>query len=530
MPLLKPFPSTDAPSLPASHGFLANRMLITSLVVFAVLLVRLHILKKYGVQEPFMDSFSEVHDLKAALAGNFGAVWRDAFELHNEHRLVLTKWLNVGLFLLNGGHWDLLAGAMANAFLAAGCVWAAAWAFGRELAPAAYNLLLGILALCWVLPFSYENMLWDFQSQHFFFILFSVLNVGLSLPADRLGAKWWTGWSCGVLACLSVGSGFYAPLVTAGAAVLMLFRAEHRNRVTAGTALGSGVTLACYLPFVLQVHSYAYGKADSVGLFLTSLVRHLAFPNIPLVQVWVVPIMWLPLILLTLALLFHRRALPASSYQIIALTAWTLLIDVSLAFLRGKYAPYVRYFDYNSFQIVLSLAATLEIWRLDLFPRVPLAARSAFLAGWLGVVGVGCFNLFQDAWAIQFPIRRQEMIDEQKAVREFLATRDPEVLVRPELNGVFPFSREYYRFLGETLVDPQINSFLPPAMKGPVEHEAASGIVSRVRMLLLHKLQYLTVAYEFIALVLVGAALGQWLSRPENQEKSTHFWQALRPG
>jgi hypothetical protein len=532
MPSLKPLRPVNSPSapIPSGRGFLTNRLLITILVLFAVLLVRLQLLKKFGLQEPFMDSFSEVHNLKAALAGNFGAVWRDAFELHNEHRIVLTKWLNVGLFLLNGGHWDLLAGAIVNAFLAVGCVWATARTLGRELAPAAYSLLLGILALCWVLPFSYENILWDFQSQHFFFILFSVLNVGLSLSSDNLGAKWWAGWFCGALACISVGSGFYAPLATVGAAALMLLRAEYRNRVTGGTLLGNGVTLACYLPFVLQVHSYAYGKADSVGQFLTSFVRHLAYPNIPLVQVWVVPIMWLPLVFLTLALFFRSRALPKSSYQILALTGWVLLIDLSLAFLRGKYSPYVRYFDYNSFQIILSLLAIIEIWRLNLLPQVPLPARSAFLAGWLGVVAVGCFNLFQDAWAIQFPLRRQELIEEQKAVREFLTTGDDAALIRPELKGVFPFSQDYYRFLGQTLVDPKINSFLPAAMKGPVEHETATGTVSRVRMLLLHKVQYLTLAYKLFALVVIGAGIGRWLSYPENQKKAAAFWKALRPG
>jgi hypothetical protein len=113
---------------------LRNRWTLAILVCLFVINARLYTIKRFGVQEPYMDSFSEVHDYKAAAENNYGAIWQRAFQLHNEHRIVLTHWTNVGLFVLNQGKWDLLVEACLNAILA-GLVVAALFAGHRYLLP-----------------------------------------------------------------------------------------------------------------------------------------------------------------------------------------------------------------------------------------------------------------------------------------------------------------------------------------------------------------------------------------------------------
>jgi len=106
-----------------------------------------------------MDSFSEVHDYKAAAENNYGAIWQHAFQLHNEHRIVLTRWTNVGLFVLNQGKWDLLVEACLNAILA-GLVVAALFAgLGRYFEGLRFVFFAFLLLLSLGLPLACENIL-----------------------------------------------------------------------------------------------------------------------------------------------------------------------------------------------------------------------------------------------------------------------------------------------------------------------------------------------------------------------------------
>jgi hypothetical protein len=74
---------------------LRNRYTLALLVCLFVVNARLFTIKRFGVQEPYMDSFSEMQDYKDAAENNYGAVWNHSVSLHNEHRIVLTRWTNV---------------------------------------------------------------------------------------------------------------------------------------------------------------------------------------------------------------------------------------------------------------------------------------------------------------------------------------------------------------------------------------------------------------------------------------------------
>ena len=134
---------------------LRNRYTLALLVCLFVINARLYTIKRFGVQEPFMDSFSEVHDYKWVAENDYGAIWRHALELHNEHRIVLTRWTNVGLFLLNHEKWDLLVEACLNAMLA-GLIVAALFAglgryfHGRQFVFFAFLLFLSFGHGCWI--------------------------------------------------------------------------------------------------------------------------------------------------------------------------------------------------------------------------------------------------------------------------------------------------------------------------------------------------------------------------------------------
>jgi hypothetical protein len=54
--------------------FLRNRYTLALLLCLFVINARLFTIKRFGVQEPYMDSFSEVHYYKAIAENDYGAV------------------------------------------------------------------------------------------------------------------------------------------------------------------------------------------------------------------------------------------------------------------------------------------------------------------------------------------------------------------------------------------------------------------------------------------------------------------------
>jgi hypothetical protein len=454
-----------------------------------------------------MDSFSEMQDYKAAAENNYGAIWQHAFQLHNEHRIVLTRLTNVSLFVLNQGKWDLLVEACLNAILA-GLVVAALFAgLGRYLDGQRFVFFAFLLLLAFGLPMACENILWGFQSQHFYFILFSVIAISCLVSANAGAISWWIGLGTGILACLTLGSGFYGLLAVLATCAVMALRREYRGR---SLALTSGVCLALLLmnlPGLIGVQSEPEFKAHSLFQFVISLVLNLSWPNVAWSQFWTFLVIQLPGVALGVAIVRRREALPKSSYVILGLAIWNLLIMLTLAYLRGVKMPFVRYYDYNAFNVVVNGAALLELSRLGLFPAVPNSARVALFAGWFALVGLGCCQLLTEAWNQTLPARKGELIEERFAVRDLFRTGDASVLSSPALKGIFPFTQQYAAYTASLLRDPEIYRFLPNQMKPGLEFSPDNESVSKLGRLLLRRSDFVLAGVFLLLTASFGCSL-----------------------
>jgi len=487
--------------------FLRNRYTLALLLCLFVINARLFTIKRFGVQEPFMDSFSEVHDYKSVAENDYGAVWRHALELHNEHRIILTRWTNVGLFVLNQGKWDLLVEACLNAILA-GLIVAALFAgLGRYFHGLRFVFFAFLLFLSFGLPIACENILWGFQSQHFYFILFSVIAISYLVTANAGSISWWIGLVAGILACLTLGSGFYALLAVLATCAIMALRREYRTRSLVLTAGICFVLLLIYLPGVIGVHAEPEAKAHSAFQFVTSLLRNLSWPNVTWYQLWSVSVIQVPCFALAVAIVRRREALPKSSCAILGLTIWNLLIMLTLSYLRGAYAPYARYYDYNAFNIVVNGAALLELSRLGLFPGLPKSARVALLVGWSALVMLGCCQLFTEAWNTSLPMRKGELIEERFAVRDLFRTGDVSVLSAPALKGIFPFTKRYAAYTASLLQDPEIYRCLPNQMKPGLEFSPDNEPMSKLSRLLLRRSDLVMVGVLLVLAASFGCSL-----------------------
>jgi hypothetical protein len=235
---------------------------VRSVLVFAWLVIlggKLATIGAFGTDLPYWDQWAKEgeHILMPWFRGQ--SFLTGLVSPHNEHRIVPTLLLNLGL-VVGGGQWDArvqcIASAAVHATVLVGLV---GWAWrrvGRNWGLAA----LGLAALIGALPIAWDNVLGGFQSQYYFLAGASLLAMErlLSAPVARWG--WWVGLAFGLVAlvCMGSGSAWWRPL-SSGIVLLRAVRREPRGRDHVATFLAAalgpwrgplaarGRTLACHL-------------------------------------------------------------------------------------------------------------------------------------------------------------------------------------------------------------------------------------------------------------------------------------------
>ena len=161
---------------------------------------RLVLAAAYASPVPFWDQWD-------AEGANLLAPWLDGtlpasrwFDAHNEHRVLWTRLLTLGLFEANGGQWDNLVAALANCVfpgLLAALLYAGL--HGGLASRSTRAVLFVGLMLLGVLPFGWENLVVGFQSQFFLMVLIAAAAIFASarLPARCWRrSRWRRCWRC----------------------------------------------------------------------------------------------------------------------------------------------------------------------------------------------------------------------------------------------------------------------------------------------------------------------------------------------
>ena len=100
----------------------------------------------------------------------------DLLRGHNEHRILFTRLLDLGLLEMNH-QWDNQLEVVVNAILHTTTLTIFGCAMARMLGKICWPIIWAALALVSVPPFAWENTLWGFQSQFYFLLLFSLLTM-----------------------------------------------------------------------------------------------------------------------------------------------------------------------------------------------------------------------------------------------------------------------------------------------------------------------------------------------------------------
>ncbi len=348
--------------------------------------------------------------------------WTDLFKPHNEHRIVPTKLVGLGLLLANG-HWDARLECVVNALLQT-LIALGVFLIGRRAIPArAHGPWLVSVLVFFGAPMSWQNATGGFHTQQAFLILSALGSIHLLVDARMLSARWWAGIATALAALVTMGSGLLAA-VAAGAT--LVFTTPLRSVVRRhGATLALLVAIACLGWFTrVEVGHHNELQARSAGDFFLSFWRSLQWPvrHFPLFPL----LAWAPFGWLALRVWRAKDQGPAVERVAFGAGVWVLLQFAASAYARGAGGdwPAVRYLDTLAIGLAVNALAALIA-----FTRVPLpgwrhAARvfAAVLAGVLLTHGLVVH--FVDATRVTGFALIRDNAEKEARTRSYLRTGD----------------------------------------------------------------------------------------------------------
>lgn len=455
------------------HRKLIGTRWLEYLALFLIVVgTKLWLVFLYGSPVPIMDQWDgEGATLfKPWLEGTLRV--SDLFQPHNEHRIVLSRLLALGLLALNG-QWDAQLEMAVNALLCGGMAVLIAVALTRLFGPALRTLIVLVVGLWSALPYGHENTLWAFESSFYFLLFFSLVAIwGLALH-PLFSWRWWAGAAGLLLACLSMASGFFAGLALLGLSALRLMTRRRLDQESVILIVLCCAVVAIAFYFRTIVPGHAAIRANSFSVWAKFFGSCLAWPFCRTAAACL--IMYLPVGLLVVRYLSKRptnfdEAWKRQTEAVVGVSAWVILQAAAMAYLRGGNTlphPVSRYMD------ILALGALVNFFaNLLLMKEIPqgTAARQTgvvFATCWITALAAGSILISQRELGSR-AVRTQSFYEIEDTVRAYVATGD-----RAHLEATPPTAIPYPRpqRLAMLLDDPTIRSILPAVVRAPLRVE-----------------------------------------------------------
>lgn len=412
------------------------------------------IIGKYASDVPWLDQWAaEAGELYTKFAAG-SLSFSDWIAPYNEHRILFTRLLALGLLLLNG-QWDPRLQMEVNAVIYAGV---ACWLFlaltrDRSLI---FSLLAVIgLGLLFTLPFGMTNTLLGFQSQFYLLIGFSFCSMYMLLNSVVGSWTFLAGILVGAAALLTMGSGMVSPAVVLGVLMLASVRrspSEESRVHGVWRALSAGLILALGL-LIRTTNAESTLAARSIGQFAEYLIVCLAWPT----KAGTIGalLIWMPLLAFLVRYVKGTTDDKAIDRFTLGVGVWVGLQAVALALFRANSGEGLesRYTDILGFGLI---ANALSVARLGSRSRGRRKLIAGFMLIWVTVATIGLYrSSFSGAmanWRFVMELHRTN-------VAGFVATGDFGYLQRGWLP--YPHPQE----LSELLEQPSIRPILPVAIR-----------------------------------------------------------------
>jgi hypothetical protein len=376
---------------------------------------------------------------------------------HNEHRIIPTKLLALGLLAANR-QWDALLEMTANALIHVLCAVVCLLVGRRWLTGWRLTGYVGLLLLLFVLPFGWENTVRGFQGQFYFLLLFCLTHLWLSLRNDGFTWSWGLGQVAGAVAIVTMASGF---LSSVALVAMLLFRLLQTRTWSAQNAVtfGIGIALTGAGWFLKTDHpGHEVLRASSLREFGASALRLFTWPAnafLPFGLVLVAP-----------ALVFIWRTNRFRNHPtdrvLLGLFTWSVLQVLALAYARGSTTDIAsRYFD------LLAIGGMLS-WVL-LAREFTGRTRTAVTLAWSVVFLAGLYDQTARAWRDNLVPLVPQLRQQETNVRSFLQTEDPLFILGKEGTEI-PYPDPHV--LLARLKNESIRQVLPASVRAPVRVQA----------------------------------------------------------
>jgi hypothetical protein len=125
---------------------------------------------------------------------------------HNEHRILFSRILSLGL-LLASGEWNPILQMLVNAALHSAAVVLLTWGLSLGLPENDRFALVVLSAITFAVPIGQENLLAGFQSAYYFLLLFATASFILVIRSRALSPGWWCATAAAVASYLSLAPG-----------------------------------------------------------------------------------------------------------------------------------------------------------------------------------------------------------------------------------------------------------------------------------------------------------------------------------
>ncbi len=441
-----------------------------------VLVAQLVLVAVAGTDIPFYDQWDvEGRWLYPAWReGNLRAL--ELFQPFNEHRILWTNVLNLGLFAANG-QWDPLVQLVAIAVLRAACAAGIAWRFSAGLDGRWRGAIVAIVAVAFLPHLAWHNVLWGIESHSYFVLGFSLIALSCLGDPDTPSAGWvMAGLAAGVAAFFAMGPGALVPIALLGLGALRLVE---RRRIDRGIARFLTITMAL-LVVALGLRAETAGtvemRSTTAGEFLIAAGRTLGWPHVaspPAALAMNAPLLWLVIA----RGLRRRRAAPGEDFVLLA-GGWSAAVALATAWMRGGGAEMSvgvpsRYVD---FLVPLPLA---NAWCAFVLVREAGAdgrARARWLAGaWAAFLLIGWAGLSTEVMRRLILPRMRDRDAPVRLTRAYQVTGDMAVFAgQPRLLVPHP---DPHIAIRAVLDDPRLRGTLPPSLQpdrpiGPLSRAA----------------------------------------------------------
>ncbi len=421
---------------------------------------QLWVVQLYGSPLPMWDQWFEA-DLffRPWVEGHL--TWEHFVAPFNEHRILFTRLLDLGLIRLNG-RWEPMLQMTVNAFIHAAFVCGLAFCLWDFLGRKKGWLVCFLLAPFFALPYAAENALWPMNSQQYFMSLCwlaTLAGLGFGKPGGR---RWWFGLTAAILGLFTMASGLLAPVTVGGLTILRTIKHRRMEKGSLITLVSCLVVIGLGLALRVTMEADRPLRAHTLMEFTSALVRNLTWPFFRAPEM----VCLMPLPLAFLVALYFRPNFPEprAAEFLLALGLWSGLQSAGLAYGRANYGdiiPASRYMDVLNIFVIASLFATVllpQLWSHGQFPRwagmlLPLVFAGVIFFGLCRISQIVVDNLL-------IPTRTMTLVEEER-VETLWATGDEHSFLEP------PTVRPKPEMALRLLRDTKLQSILPAACLPP---------------------------------------------------------------